>query len=87
MLSSSGHIQSILNPPGNPKARFFTNTHMPDDPKQWLETATKQADSWWTYWRDWLHARGGKLKPAPSVLGNEDYAPMEAAPGTYVHER
>ncbi|PKM04322.1 MAG: class II poly(R)-hydroxyalkanoic acid synthase [Gammaproteobacteria bacterium HGW-Gammaproteobacteria-6] len=87
VLSSSGHIQSILNPPGNPKSRFFTNTSMPDDPKQWLETATKQSDSWWQYWRDWLHARGGKLKAAPAVLGNDNFVPMEAAPGTYVHER
>lgn len=87
VLSSSGHIQSILNPPGNPKSRFFTNTEMPDDPKKWLETATKQSDSWWQYWRDWLHARGGKLKAAPAVLGDDDFPPMEAAPGTYVHER
>ncbi|AQZ93892.1 class II poly(R)-hydroxyalkanoic acid synthase [Halopseudomonas phragmitis] len=87
VLSSSGHIQSILNPPGNPKGRFFTNSQMSEDPKHWLETATKQSDSWWQYWRDWLHARAGKLKPAPAVLGNDDYPALEAAPGTYVHER
>ena len=87
VLSSSGHIQSILNPPGNPKARFFTSGDMSGDAKHWLETATKQSDSWWQYWRDWLHARGGKRKPAPAVLGNESYPALEPAPGTYVHER
>ncbi|MEH6567228.1 MAG: class II poly(R)-hydroxyalkanoic acid synthase [Halopseudomonas sp.] len=87
VLSSSGHIQSILNPPGNPKARFFTNTEMSDDAKKWLETATKQSDSWWQHWRDWLHARGGKRKAAPQLLGNEEYPALEPAPGTYVHER
>ncbi|MEH6800907.1 MAG: class II poly(R)-hydroxyalkanoic acid synthase [Halopseudomonas sabulinigri] len=87
VLSSSGHIQSILNPPGNPKSRFFTNTEMTDDSKKWLETATKQSDSWWQYWREWLHARGGKRKAAPELLGNEEYPALEPAPGTYVHER
>lgn len=87
VLSSSGHIQSILNPPGNPKARYFINKEMPADPKQWLESASKESDSWWRHWRDWLHQRGGKLKPAPAALGNDDYPPMEPAPGTYVHER
>ncbi|TVP93157.1 MAG: class II poly(R)-hydroxyalkanoic acid synthase [Pseudomonadaceae bacterium] len=87
VLSSSGHIQSILNPPGNPKGRFFTNTEMHDDPKQWLEGATKHPDSWWLYWRDWLHARGGKRVPAATELGNAKYPAMEEAPGTYVHER
>ncbi len=87
VLSSSGHIQSILNPPGNPKARFFTNSEMTDDSTKWLETATKQSDSWWQHWRDWLHTRGGKRKPAPELLGNEEYPALEPAPGTYVHER
>ena len=87
VLSSSGHIQSILNPPGNPKARFFTSGEMTGDAKHWLETATKQSDSWWQYWRDWLHARGGKRKAAPSELGNDNHPALEPAPGTYVHER
>lgn len=87
VLSSSGHIQSILNPPGNPKARFFTSGEMTGDAKHWLETATKQSDSWWQYWRDWLHARGGKRKAAPAVLGNDNHPALEPAPGTYVHER
>ena len=87
VLSSSGHIQSILNPPGNPKARFFTSGEMTGDAKHWLETATKQSDSWWQYWRDWLHARGGKRKAAPTVLGNDNHPALEPAPGTYVHER
>ncbi|UJJ32933.1 class II poly(R)-hydroxyalkanoic acid synthase [Halopseudomonas maritima] len=87
VLSSSGHIQSILNPPGNPKARFFTGGEMTGDAKHWLETATKQSDSWWQYWRDWLHTRGGKRKAAPAVLGNDNHPALEPAPGTYVHER
>jgi len=87
ILSSSGHIQSILNPPGNPKGRFFTNSSMNDTPHKWLEGATKHSDSWWQYWRDWLQARAGERKPSPAVLGNSNYPALEDAPGTYVHVR
>ncbi len=87
VLSSSGHIQSILNPPGNPKARYMTNPDMPADPKAWQEDATKHADSWWLHWQQWLTTRSGESKRAPAKLGNKRYPAAEAAPGTYVHER
>ncbi|WP_137818707.1 class II poly(R)-hydroxyalkanoic acid synthase [Pseudomonas sp. 2FG] len=87
VLSNSGHIQSILNPPGNPKARFMTSDKLPADAKVWQEDATKHADSWWLHWQAWMAERSGKLKKAPSTLGNKAYPAAEAAPGTYVHER
>ena len=87
VLSNSGHIQSILNPPGNPKARYMTNADMPLDPKAWQEGSTKHADSWWLHWQAWLGERSGKTKKAPTSLGNKRYPAGEAAPGTYVHER
>jgi poly(R)-hydroxyalkanoic acid synthase, class II len=87
ILSNSGHIQSILNPPGNPKARFMTNPELPAEPKAWLEQAGKHADSWWLHWQQWLAERSGKTRKAPASLGNKTYPAGEAAPGTYVHER
>ncbi|MDG9921762.1 alpha/beta fold hydrolase, partial [Pseudomonas juntendi] len=87
VLSNSGHIQSIPNPPGNPKARFMTGDDRPGDPLAWQENATKHADSWWLHWQGWLAERAGELKKAPPRLGNRAYAAGEAAPGTYVHER
>ncbi|MWV12362.1 class II poly(R)-hydroxyalkanoic acid synthase [Pseudomonas sp. R-28-1W-6] len=87
VLSNSGHIQSILNPPGNPKARYMTNSEMPLDPRAWQAGATKHADSWWLYWQTWLAERSGKLKKSPTSLGSKAHQPGEAAPGTYVHER
>ena len=87
VLSNSGHIQSILNPPGNPKARFMTGEDMPSDPKLWQERATKHADSWWLHWQKWITARSGESKKTPSSLGSKKYPAGEAAPGTYVHER
>jgi polyhydroxyalkanoate synthase len=87
VLSNSGHIQSILNPPGNPKGRYMTNTELPREPKDWQEGATKHTDSWWLYWQQWLTERSGPSKKAPSKLGNKQFPPGEPAPGTYVHER
>jgi poly[(R)-3-hydroxyalkanoate] polymerase subunit PhaC len=86
ILSSSGHIQSIINPPGNPKARFFTNPQFPENPDDWLAGAQQQSGSWWEHWRDWIVARSGESRRAPSSLGNQRYSPATAAPGTYVFE-
>src|SRR5262249_39445688 len=85
-LSSAGHIQSILNPPGNPKAKYFTATEYPADPDRWFARAKQQASSWWEHWRNWFWARFGERKPAPKALGNTQYQPEAPASGTYVFE-
>ena len=87
VLSSSGHIQSILNPPGNPKSRYMTSTEMPAKADDWQENSTKHTDSWWLHWQTWQAERSGKLKKSPTSLGSKAYPAGEAAPGTYVHER
>ncbi|MEX5686145.1 class II poly(R)-hydroxyalkanoic acid synthase [Pseudomonas silesiensis] len=87
VVSNSGHIQSVLNPPGNPKARFMTGSELPVEAQEWMETASQQAGSWWPHWLAWLQARSGAHKKAPRKLGNRAYAAAEAAPGTYVHLR
>ena len=86
ILSNSGHIQAILNPPGNPKASYFVNERYPADPEQWLARAQQRAGSWWEDWRDWLGQRSGEQKAAPGELGNEQYQPGTPAPGSYVFE-
>ncbi|MBI1262134.1 MAG: alpha/beta fold hydrolase [Rhizobiales bacterium] len=85
VLSNSGHIQAILNPPGNPKAKFFANENLPETAEEWAATAHEVAGSWWDRWSDWLSTRSGELKKAPAKLGSKKYPPMEAAPGTYIH--
>ncbi|MBL8483603.1 MAG: alpha/beta fold hydrolase [Rhodocyclaceae bacterium] len=86
VLSSSGHIQSLINPPGNAKAKFYLNTQAPEQAEQWLAAATPMSGSWWEHWRQWLAARSGERRPAPQALGNERYKPGAPAPGTYVVE-
>ena len=86
VLSSSGHIQSILNPPGNPKSSFARNTDLPPSAEEWRAGAEQVAGSWWPHWMDWLATRSGQQKEAPRQLGSPELVPVDAAPGTYVHE-
>jgi polyhydroxyalkanoate synthase len=88
VLANSGHIQSLLNPPGNPKACFWTGgAASAPDAEMWLEQAAKHSGSWWPHWLDWIKARSGDLIPTPAELGSEQNSPLEAAPGRYVMER
>lgn len=86
VLSNAGHIQSLINPPNNPKASYYVNRNedIADTNEEWLEGAEKIQESWWGYWSEWLDERSGEVKQAPSSLGNKEHAPMEAAPGTYI---
>src|SRR6516164_6230639 len=87
VLANSGHIQSLLNPPGNPKAQFWSGAACETGPQAWLERATKQAGSWWPHWLAWIKARSAEMTCAPAALGNEKHPALEAAPGRYVMER
>jgi polyhydroxyalkanoate synthase len=85
VLSHSGHIQAILNPPGNPKAKFYRNPKKPPaDVDAWMAGAEEQAGSWWPYWIAWLKKRSGKEIAAPTVLGSAAHPAGDPAPGRYV---
>jgi polyhydroxyalkanoate synthase len=84
VLSNAGHLQSLLNPPGNPKASFEAGPAKLSNADAFVATAEKHAGSWWTHWSAWLSTRSGEKVLAPSRLGNEEFPPGEAAPGTYV---
>ena len=84
VLSQSGHIQSLINPPGNPKARFLTNAANPPMADGFLAGATSHQGSWWPHWAEWLSAHGGEKVAAPKTLGSKKHKPGVDAPGSYV---
>jgi polyhydroxyalkanoate synthase len=86
VLSSSGHIQSLLNPPGNPKAKMFRNPTIAPTADEWAAGASEEVGSWWPVWAEWLKARAGTLKTAPKACGSEAFQPLYAAPGRYVFD-
>jgi polyhydroxyalkanoate synthase subunit PhaC len=86
VLSTSGHIAGIVNPPG-PKPKHWTNDTIPADPQEWKDNATLQDGTWWEDWAKWIAKQGGPKVAAPSQLGSKDHPPIEAAPGSYVRTR
>jgi polyhydroxyalkanoate synthase subunit PhaC len=86
-LTSTGHIQSIVNPPDKPKASFWAGPATGPDPDAWRREATHQQGSWWPRYADWLLARSGEERTAPARLGSRRHPAGEPAPGCYVRER
>jgi len=86
VLSTSGHIAGIVNPPG-PKAKHWTNDTLPLDPQEWKENATLQTGTWWEDWAKWIAKQGGPQVAAPRQLGSKGFPVIESAPGSYVHAR
>ncbi|HET9291482.1 MAG TPA: alpha/beta fold hydrolase [Actinomycetota bacterium] len=87
VLSTSGHIASMVNPPGNERANFRTAADTPPDPADWLGQATTERGSWWPDYIGWLEQRGGSEKTRPRRLGAAGFPPLDPAPGTYVLDR
>ncbi len=83
LLSESGHIAGIINPPSKGKYGHYTNPGpVAGDPEAWLKAATRQDGSWWPRWGAWLAERSGPMvKARVPGDGAEVLAP---APGTYV---
>jgi polyhydroxyalkanoate synthase len=87
VLSSSGHIAAIVNPPANPRATFQTAAATPADPADWLGQATTQRSSWWPDYAHWLAEHSGGAKAQPRRLGAARFRPIDPAPGTYALDR
>jgi len=87
VLSNSGHIQSLINPPGNTRSWFMAGPASATQPEAWLEWQGKTEGSWWPHWREWIRARSGTLQRPEAVLGSKKHPSLGAAPGTYVFER
>jgi polyhydroxyalkanoate synthase len=87
VLSSSGHIQSLVNPPGNPRASYHVAGPDTPDPQKWLRGAREEKGSWWEHWAAWIGERSGGRVEAAGSLGSDRHPPIEAAPGSYVHQR
>ncbi|HEX8008985.1 MAG TPA: alpha/beta fold hydrolase [Trebonia sp.] len=85
-LSTSGHIASMVNPPGNPKARFQVAT-VRGPAGEWLPSAETVADSWWPDYSAWLAERSGGSRAAPPADPFSQGDPGDPAPGRYVLDR
>ncbi|WP_170764236.1 PHA/PHB synthase family protein [Ruegeria lacuscaerulensis] len=86
VVSESGHIAGIINPPSKKKYGHYTNPDLKGDADTWLKDADFHEGSWWPLWDAWLKKRSGKQVPARDV-GDSDHPSLAPAPGTYVIAR
>ncbi|MBV8737060.1 MAG: class I poly(R)-hydroxyalkanoic acid synthase [Alphaproteobacteria bacterium] len=85
VLSASGHIAGVVNPPGG-KYGHWENDKNPPTPEEWLAGATQHQDSWWPLWERWVENYAGDEVPARQP-GDGKLKPIEDAPGSYVKVR
>jgi polyhydroxyalkanoate synthase len=83
VVSGSGHIAGVVNPPSARKYQYWTNEKPASTVEQWLKTATEHQGSWWPDWLDWVTSRSGDKVMAP-VPGEGRFPALCDAPGEYV---
>jgi polyhydroxyalkanoate synthase len=83
VLSSSGHIQAIVNPPTNKKANYRAADDPGPDTGAFFAGAEHISGSWWNEWSTWLSARDGETRRAPRTLGARNHPVLDPAPGRY----
>jgi polyhydroxyalkanoate synthase len=85
VLSTSGHIQALINPPA-PESRssYRIAAENPPELEEWEAAALTHRGSWWPDYITWLEPRSGELVAAPKKLGSRLYKAIAKAPGTYV---
>jgi polyhydroxyalkanoate synthase len=86
VVSGSGHVAGVVNPPSGGKYQFWTNDKGADTLEDWLAGATETPGSWWPDWAQWLARRSGKKVPARTP-GEGELKAIEDAPGAYVRDR
>ena len=86
VLSGSGHIAGMINPPAAEKYGYWTNASLPDSPDAWLAGAKQHEGSWWTHWAAWVAPYLGAQVLA-RVPGKGRLKVIEPAPGAYARIR
>ncbi len=84
VLSTSGHVQSILRPPRLGRAEHYVADELPAAADDWLAQAQRCEGSWWPHWGAWLAPRSGPHVRSRRELGSAAYPPLMPAPGEYV---
>jgi polyhydroxyalkanoate synthase subunit PhaC len=86
VLSRSGHIQAMVNPPhAESRSSYRVTDQLPTEADQFLEQTPLVPGSWWGDYVAWLQERSGELRAAPAKLGSRKHNASARAPGNYVH--
>ncbi len=91
-LVKGGHNAGIVSEPGHPRRHYRLRHHDVErrhiDPERWVATTEKRDGSWWPAWSQWMieHGAGKTVKPPRMGAPEAGLPPLEAAPGTYIHQ-
>jgi polyhydroxyalkanoate synthase subunit PhaC len=83
VVSGSGHIAGVVNPPAMNKYQYWTNEKGAATLEDWMNAAQQHPGSWWSHWIEWIAARSGDKVTAP-VPGDRGLSVLCDAPGEYV---
>ncbi|MEQ9259321.1 MAG: class I poly(R)-hydroxyalkanoic acid synthase [Roseovarius sp.] len=86
IVSESGHIAGIVNPPSKGKYGHYVNNDLSGSADEWMAAAERHNGSWWPLWEAWLRKRSGK-KVAAREPGDSEHPPLGPAPGSYVRKK
>ena len=86
VLSASGHVAGVVNPPGSGRRYFRAGAPPSADAQAWIAGAVRHEGSWWDHWAAWAVAHSGRAVRAPASPGSTAHPVVEAAPGRYVTE-
>lgn len=86
VLTGSGHIAGVVNPPDKRKYQFWTGGPVKGEYEHWLEDAKETPGSWWTHWHAWILSQDRRMAPARQP-GGQALNALEEAPGSFVMER
>ncbi|GAA4550048.1 PHA/PHB synthase family protein [Pseudonocardia xishanensis] len=84
VLSNSGHIAGVVNPPSPKSRHWFSETaELPASSQDWRDDAAEHRASWWEDWAPWITERAGDLRTPPD-FGSAALPVLGDAPGEYV---
>ena len=87
VLSASGHIAGVINPPAKRKYNYWVGAENPPDADAWLAAASSHPGSWWPDWGKWLGRHAGRRTLPARQPGDGPMRVIEPAPGSYVRMR
>ncbi|WP_322989287.1 class I poly(R)-hydroxyalkanoic acid synthase [Hoeflea sp.] len=86
VMSGSGHIAGVVNPPAAGKYQFWSDGPKDAEFDDWVAGAKETPGSWWPHWHAWIRAQSDEQVPARKPGGTK-LKPIEDAPGSYVRVR
>ena len=84
VLTGSGHIAGVVNPPARDKYQYWTGGPVKGSLDRWIEKAREHPGSWWPDWQAWIESLDGTRLKKKRKPGGTKLKPLEDAPGSYV---